>query len=489
MSADSSIEKKLEVGAVLMIAMRWTIRFMGLFNTVILARLLSPEDFGIVAMAMIFQVLIEGMINLNVQLVLIRNQSAGPAHYHTAWTIGILQFALIALVLVAGAGFASDYYQEPRLQVVVYVMALAIFLRGLVNIGVVDFRKELNFALDVKYEIFSQAVRIVATIGLAIWLRSYWAMVLGILSGSVAAVVLSYIMSPFRPRLSLEKFGEIFGVSTGIWLENLNRFVSMQADRLILGRLVPTATLGGYSVAVDLARLPSGELVLPLSRALVPGYARVKDDLPRMAGFFRILLGAASLCAAPIAFGFPLIAVDFVAVVLGDQWGFIVPMLQIGAVLAVIELLAGTNRPLLLAAGGLRPLNIALSVETLSLISVVYPAFQWQGVEGVLLGLIGVRSLALLLLFGLSARTLGVTYGSLFAPMLRPLLAGAVMLAGLWWLPPLSTLAPLRMAITLAIGGLIYGVTVMALWWLQGQPEGLEKTLVGRLRQRLGKSA
>jgi len=296
-------------------------------------------------------------------------------------------------------------------------------------------------------------------------------------------------MSPFRPRLSLEIFGEIFGVSTGIWLENLNRFFAMQADRLILGRLLPTAALGGYSVAVDLARLPSAELVLPLSRALVPGYAKVKGDHPKMARFFTILLGAASLCAAPIAFGFPLVAADFVAVVLGDQWDFIVPMLQIAAVLAVVELLAGTNRPLLLAAGSLRALNIALSLETLSLVAVVYPAYQWWGVEGVLLGLIVVRSLALLALFGLSASALRVRYSVLFAPMLRPLLAGAAMLAGLWWIPPLSDLAPVRLAITLAMGGLIYGAMVMVLWWLMDQPEGLEKTVVGRLRGRFGTPA
>ena len=142
---DDSLEGKLKLGAILMITMRWAVRLMGLVSMVILARLLTPEDFGIVAMAMVFQALMEGLVNLNVELAIIRNQQAEKAHYDSAWTLGLVQFAVIGAILASLAGYAAEFYDEPRLEAVIWVAALALFVRGWVNIGVVDFRKDLNF--------------------------------------------------------------------------------------------------------------------------------------------------------------------------------------------------------------------------------------------------------------------------------------------------------------------------------------------------------
>ena len=231
-------------------------------------------------------------------------------------------------------------------------------------------------------------------------------------------------MSPRRPRPSFERTREILSFSAGVWLVNLNSFFSRQADRLIMGRLLPMGALGGYSVAIDLARLPSAELILPMSRALVPGYAKVKHDVERMARLFKALLGAVAVLSAPIAFGFPLIAGDFIFVVLGEKWTFIVPMLQIAAVLAVIELVAGCNRPLLLAAGSMMMLNIVLTLETIIGLSAIYPAYLWRQEEGVLLTFTAVRCAVLLGLLGLSAVTLRVRFGELLQSFLRPFLAG-----------------------------------------------------------------
>ena len=475
---DDSLEGKLKLGAILMITMRWAVRLMGLVSMVILARLLTPEDFGIVAMAMVFQALMEGLVNLNVELAIIRNQQAEKAHYDSAWTLGLVQFAVIGAILASLAGYAAEFYDEPRLEAVIWVAALALFVRGWVNIGVVDFRKDLNFRLDLKYNLAVNAVRVVCTIGLAFLLRSYWAMVLGILAGSIAAVVISYAMSPRRPRPSFERTREILSFSAGVWLVNLNSFFSRQADRLIMGRLLPMGALGGYSVAIDLARLPSAELILPMSRALVPGYAKVKHDVERMARLFKALLGAVAVLSAPIAFGFPLIAGDFTFVVLGEKWTFIVPMLQIAAVLAVIELVAGCNRPLLLAAGSMMMLNIVLTLETIIGLSAIYPAYLWRQEEGVLLTFTAVRCAVLLGLLGLSAVTLRVRFGELLQSFLRPFLAGAVMAAGVWsaHLPDLNPW--LRLPWLLGVGGLLYAVALFGIWHLCGRPNGIERSVI-----------
>ncbi len=477
-----SIESRVKVGAVLMIVMRWLIRLMGLFSVIILARILDPEDFGIMAMAMVFQGLIEGVINLNVELPLIRNQRATREHYDTAWTIKILQFGAIGIILFLAAGQAASFYDEPRLQAVIEVAALALAIHGLVNIGIVDFRKELSFGRDLQYNLIVNAVRVISTIGLAFWLRTYWAMVLGILAGSIAAVVVSYWMSNYRPRFCIKHSRDIMSVSAGVWLINLNRFFSNQADRLILGRLLPMSALGGYTMALELARLPSAELILPMSRAMVPGYAKVKHDLPRLTHLFRMVLRAATLLGAPIAFGFPLIAEDFTHVILGEKWLFIVPMLQIAAVLGVVELLGGTNRPLLLAAGGIRAVTILAVIFMLLAVSVIYPAFLWNGPEGVLIALTAVRFIGLLFMFRLSAVTLNTRTTILLQPVVRPLVAGSVMALLVFPVNSLDLAPVLSLVSMITLGAIVYSAIVYLLWVYASKPDGIERMVVDKIQ-------
>lgn len=472
MAPVSSVEHQVTRGAILMIVMRWGIRIMGLLSVVILARILEPEDFGIIAMALLFQALMEGLFNLNVELSLIRNQQAGKQHYDTAWSVGVMQFGLIASLLAISSSWIAEFYGEPRLEAVIWVLALALLLRGLVNIGVVDFRKNLKFDEELRYHLITNAIRVIATIGFAFWLQSYWAMALGILAGSIATLIASYAMSPFRPTLGFAYGREIMSVSGGVWLVNLNRFAGLQGDRLIVGKLLSIESVGGYTLAVDLARLPSSELILPLSRAMIPGYAKVKHDQPRMAAMFRTLLHATALFGAPLAWGFPLIAADFTQVVLGEKWMFIVPLLEIAAILAVIELVSGANRPFLLAAGSIKSLNILLTTETLLLLGSIYPALQWAGLQGVLLVLLLLRSAGLIAQLLLSARTAQVNIWYLLGPMIQPMLAGAAM-AGFLLLIELNAWPPFLRLITMAgVGGVIYLATVYLLWRLFGRPPG-----------------
>ena len=218
-------ETSVAKSAILTVSMRWTDRLVGIVSTLILARLLVPEDFGIVAQASLVIGLLRVLTDLGVHIALIQNTNAETSHYNTAWTIRLLQFVVISLVLFFAAPVAGDYFGDVRVVAVLQVMTLQLLLSGFSNIGVVNFQKEMRFGLDFRYVFTKRMLGFVTTIVVAAIVHSYWAMVLGTLVSSAAGLVLSYTMHPMRPRLDLSRFSEIFrypngpccGASGSIW--------------------------------------------------------------------------------------------------------------------------------------------------------------------------------------------------------------------------------------------------------------------------------
>ncbi len=184
-----------------MVVLRLTVRGLSLISTLILVRLLDPADFGIVAMAMVVVAGIELFAAFGFDVTLIHKQDAGRAEYDTAWTISaILGFASAAAIALL-AYPAAQLYDEPRLVPVFQVIAVASILEGLKNIGLVEFRKQLQLEKEFAFQVAVKLIGFVFTVSAAFWFRSYWALVLGILVTRLASLVLSYADAGLPPEL------------------------------------------------------------------------------------------------------------------------------------------------------------------------------------------------------------------------------------------------------------------------------------------------
>jgi len=242
-SSDTSTEGKPQTrflaGAVWMVSMRWAMRFVGLFSTIILARLLTPQDFGLVAMAMIVVALLDTLSSTGVDLALIRERDSSSKLYNAAWTIQILQNALVAALMVAAVPMAIDYFDEPRLQHILYWLALSQLIMGCRNIGTVAFRQELDFAKEFRYSLYVKLIGFVATVSLALTLQDYRAIVYGVVLKSFFELIISYRMHPYRPKLSFQGMGRIWGFSQWLLLSSLIGVINSKA--MILGSFHPVS--------------------------------------------------------------------------------------------------------------------------------------------------------------------------------------------------------------------------------------------------------
>ncbi|MGZ8215955.1 lipopolysaccharide biosynthesis protein [Methylomagnum sp.] len=470
-------------GAVLSVTMRWTDRLIGVISTLILARLLVPADFGVTAMASVVVGLIDTLLDLGVNMALIQNRNASRADFDTAWTLRLLQAILAAALIGGGAPLAADYFHDERVTDVMRVMAVSVLVGGLDNIGVVAFQKNMEFGRDFRFFFLRRLAGFTVTLSLAFLLRSYWAMALGSLSGRIVGLGLSYWLHDFRPRLSLARFGALWSFSQWVLVRNLGHYSLTQLDKFLVGSRTNTTLLGGYSLADEVAAMPTGEVLAPLGRVLFPNFVQAAHDAERLRWMFSRALGVQTLVALPAGVGLAAVAPDAILLLLGEQWLTIIPLVQILALMNVFGALSHSGIHLLLALGKVRLQAIFTWVQLALLAGATLMVFPAADAEGIALIRLGIAAFGMIFFFGLVLYNVpAVRFTDYLAHSWRPLLATALMTAALSQTqPPPGLILPVRLAAAIGVGAFSYALSILLLWRITGCREGTESYLLDSL--------
>ena len=481
-------------GTLFTVAMRWTDRLIGFVSTVVLARLLLPKDFGIIAMASLVISLVDLLLDLSVRATLIQNHAATQAHFDTAWTLGLLQAALVALVLLLAAPYAADYFHEPRVAGVVRVLALGMAISGCENMGVVCFQKEMQFGRDYALLFYRRFVGFVVTLLAAIMLRSYWALVIGAVAGRFTGVLCSYAMHPMRPRPSLACWRDILGVSRWLLARTSACFFERQLHRALVGRNSSSTVMGAYTMASDLSTLPSTELLMPIERVLFPAFVKVRHRPQELKRVFLLAQGVQCLVAMPPSAGLALVAPNLVPLMLGPQWSMAVPLVQILSLAYLASAMLSSSTCLFITLERVKALALFIWAQVGLFALLAYGLYvQAQALQVAWLRL-AVSLVSDLALAGLLLRVFEpLRLPELLAGVLRPVLATAAMAAGLWlldWYLARAAIAPgsaLLLGAKVAAGAALYAGSILLLWQAAGRPEGAEAYLLAQFKT-LGRS-
>lgn len=473
-------------GTAVVVAMRWTDRLIGLVSTLILARLLTPADFGIIAMASLAVALADVLLDLGVNVALVQNNNATQAHYDTAWTLRLLQTSAATMLLVLSAPLAAAYFQDVRVQSVLQVLPFSLMLAGLENIGIVTYQKHMRFGAEFRFLFLRRMAGFLTTILLAWLLRSYWALVIGTLVGRTVGVGLSYWLHPMRPRFSFEKFREIFSVSQWMLVRSIGVYLHQNLHKILVGRWTQATTMGAYSLADQISGMPSGELLAPLNRVLFPAFAAAKEDLPQLRRIFLLAQSVQTLVAIPAAAGLALVAHEVVLLLLGEKWLIAVPFIEILALVNIVQALTTSGGYVLIVLGKVRMTAISIWVNVLvfgALAFTVVPDSGNQALEIAWLRLI-IVTVGVSLSFWLLIKAIpGLRMLDFVRSSIRPLLGAAAMAAVLsgrldQFGLPLGALV----AFKIGLGAVTYAATVLSLWWLTGHPPGAEAYFLKKCR-------
>ena len=345
------MKREIARGAAWMLLFKAVDRALGIVSTLLLARLLVPADFGLVAMAMSVIAVIELATAFSFEIALIQNPCPQRKHFDTAWTLNVL-FALgCGAAIAALASPAAAFYLEPRLISVMLVLAVAWAVAGLENVGTVEFRRAMDFRREFSFMAAKRSVSFLLTVALALLFRSYWALVIGTLLGRLAGVALSYVVHPFRPRFTLAASRELFGFSGWLLLNNLLGVAILRVPHFFVGRVNGPQALGLFTVGSELAYMPATELIAPVNRVLFPGFARLASDVARFRTTFVDIIAVIVSIVIPASIGIAAVAEPMVRVLLGQKWMEAVPVIQLLAPAGAIVALTSNNVSAYLALG------------------------------------------------------------------------------------------------------------------------------------------
>jgi O-antigen/teichoic acid export membrane protein len=471
-------------GAAFTLAARWTDRLIGLVSTVILARLLVPADFGIIAMASLVIALVDVFLDLGVTIALIQRSELTQAHYDSAFTLRLAQTAIATLVVVVSAPLAAAYFKDARIEPVLQLLGFSLLLSGLENIGVVQFQKEMRFGRDFQFAFTKRVAGFIATVVAAWFMRSYWALVVGTLAGRTFGVVASYFIHPMRPRLTLAKARDIFSVSQWTLIRGIGGFVDQNLHKWVVGGRVSAAVMGGYSLADDMAFLPASMLLIPLNRVLFPAFARAKDDPVELKRMYLLAQGVQAIVGIPSAVGLMLVADEAVRVLFGEKWAMAVPFLRLLALVGVASAIMTSAGYVMIALGRFKELAVFSWIRVILFAIVAYGLLGHIDALGVatLRALFIVVSLAL---FGgwLHRSLPQLRLRDIVSAVGRPLLAAVGMSACVWGVGALVGDLSLvgMLLVKIATGIASYATLIALLWWAAGRPRGAEAYLLQKV--------
>ncbi|MBS0446992.1 MAG: lipopolysaccharide biosynthesis protein [Proteobacteria bacterium] len=484
----SNYGKHLLRGSVWMIAARWAMRLIGLVNTMILARLLAPSDFGLIAMVMLAYGLLETISYAGVDLALMRGGADTREHYDTAWTVQIMQGAFITVLMLASAPAVAAYFNEPRALAVILLVAPRALLDGMQNIGIVAFRKELDFAKEFRYTLYNRLLNFVIVIGAAIWFRNYWALVLGSLASSVIGLGLSYAMHPFRPRLSFARVRDIWSFSQWLMISRVGSYLSRKCDEFVVGGYAGTTAMGNYHVGSDLATLPSNELVMPIRRAMFPSLSKIADKPTEFAAAVLASFSAIAAMCLFVSACLLVVAPEFVAVMLGAKWTEAVPLIRWLAMFGAFSSLVLVLEVPLWVGGKTNLSAVQTWLEFAAMVPLSWFAVHHYGVEGAAAARAGVSLAMVPIMMMLTVRAGSLGLMQLLGALARPLAAAIIMVLVVQAIPfaqlgPALVVLIAKVALCLAL----YPTSVWALWVGVGRPQGFETTAMAQLGRLVAK--
>jgi lipopolysaccharide exporter len=494
--AANALLLKTAQGTGWMIGWRMATRLLGVVSTLTLVRLLLPTDFGLVALSTSFQQSIEAFLILGVEEAVVREKAPTRDVYDTGFTVNALRSIATAAIVLLLAVPAGRFFAEPRLTNILIALAAGTLLEGFTNIGTVDFRREFTFSKEFQLWLLPRLIGIVLTLITAVMWRTYWALVVGILTSRILRMVFSYRMHPYRPHITLRAWRRLIGYSSWSWALNVVGLMRDRSDSILIGRMLDPTQVGIYSIGAEVAALPTTELIEPFCRVAFSGFAAARNaDLTPGETYLR-LIGTMSLLTLPAAVGIALVADPLVNLAFGPLWAGAVPLVQLLA-LAGILMLFGQVSAALFAAHALLPQMFAVGLGSVLLrIALLIVFIGRLGLYGAAVAAAIAICLEQSLYVLMTMRRIALGASALLRATWRCVLATAAMAAilvhaGLERHLPSGSPGALaqQLLLAVAVGMAAYTLVLLAAWLAAGRPAGAETDLLALARRfatRLG---
>ena len=381
----NTLSQKASRGAFWISSLKILNRLIQFIRIVVLARFLSPNDFGLMGIALIAIYILEVFSTMGFKPALIQRFEEIEDYLDTAWIISVIRGIFLAIVLLAAAPFICNFFNSPRAVSIMQALAISLVLRGFTSIGIVCFQRELNFKAIFIYMFSITLVETIVSISLVIYLRNIWALVGGMLAGNIVGVAVSFLIHPYRPKFKfyLRKAKELFQFGKWLMLNGIIYFFVENIDSMFIAKFFGSIHLGFYQLGYKFSSIPTKEIGGVVYEIAFPAFSRLQNGHVKQQEMYFKVFRLISLLIIPFCGVILVLAGDFTQIFLGDKWMPMVPVLQILVLSSTIAGISEINTPFLQATGKpdipAKQSGIRLAVFGL----LIYPFSSWLGLSGV----------------------------------------------------------------------------------------------------------
>jgi O-antigen/teichoic acid export membrane protein len=447
--------------------LKWTgaARFIGQLSTwavtLIVIRILAPQDYGLMAISAVIIGLSSSVAELGLGSSIVQAPSLATQDLARVAGLAVALNLAIALLVVLLAPLAAQLYGDPRLTGVIQASSLQFLPVALGTVPQALSSRKMRFKWLAAVELASGLAASLTTLGLALNGAGVWSLVLGGLAGSGVRAMLLVRDSWITPSFDFAGIRRHMAFGGAVTTARLAWQIVNQSDVLIAGRFLTQEAVGVYSVSMHMATLPMQKLMGIVSQVAFPTVARLQNDPARLRQQLVFALGMLNFVAVPTMWGLSAVAPEFVALLFGPKWINAVFPLQVASLIVPVRMCSGVISTATLGVGA-ATLDLRNTIVNLVVLPLAFVIGVRWGVDGLAIG----GAVGLTVVLGLTlprmCKVLGLDPLQVArtgtAPMAAGLaLYGAVVLAR--WLWPDADL-PLRLTLLILAGGLAYLATI-----------------------------
>lgn len=430
--------------------------------TWLLLRILTPEDYGLMAVCAVFVSLLAGLAEFGLGSSIIQSQQLQREDLaKISGALGLLNLACAVLLFLA-APLLAESLGDQRLADVIRVFSVQFVFFAIEAVPQALLQRNMQFKTIAGIELGATLATSSCSLALALLNFGVWALVIGTLFGSATRTILSVIFGTYvAPSWRLSgiarhiQFGGVITATRFLWQ------ITYQLDTLIAARFLGREAVGLYSVSTHLANLPMTKTMGIVNQVAFPAVARLQDDLTRMRGALLDGVRMLALVAIPTLWGLSAVAPDLIDAVLGEKWHDAVFALQLISLVAPLRMLMAVLATATAAIGRaeVELRNTIVGVIVLPLAYLI--GVQW-GLNGLAAAWLVAVPLLLLLNFPRTSRALKVPFRDLFGALRGPLLAGALLYACVLGARTLlgDVSALVRLPALIVVGALVYALSL-----------------------------
>ena len=495
------LTNKVAFGAIWLLAGKFLSHIIALGGMVIVARLLMPEDMGIIYMAMGMMAIIGSLTDLPVAMALIQIKDPTKKDFDTAFTMQFIRGMVVATTVTLMAWPISQIFDDDRFQPLMLVLAIYPFLSGLRNSNFEVKAREMKFSFEFRMMLTAKIASFLVTVALAYYWRSYWAIVFGQLTLVGVQSLMTYVLCPILPGISLKNWRKLFNFSIWLGVGWFVNQVNWRSDVLLAGGVLGKSTAGHYTVGAQLTQESSQMIIQAALRSLFAAFSQIQDDLERMRRGYLNAQSVSFAIVMPLMFGLGAVADKLIPLIYGEKWLLSVIVVQMTAPVAAFATLNGPAQSIALALGNTRTIFFRdVMALMIRLPLVVTGLFQYElfglpnALVGILTGHMISAAIMLMINFAMVKRFLDLPVWRQITNVLRQLSAGIVMVGAVWAARQVIEIQGglwqqlLLIGLVSAIGAATYIAISLVSWLIMGRPVGLESKLgdaIGKVRSKL----